>query len=106
MTPACELSSPGSVGIGWPGTHIMISREAAPGVPQIVRRLIVDDVAARLPERLSSLNDPLGLALQLEDHLALEHVTEHWARVPVRRSARVARRYPGNPGHDRYREWH
>jgi hypothetical protein len=43
----------------------------------------VDHVAARLPEGLAGADNAFGLALQLEDHFALDHVAEGGAGVSV-----------------------
>lgn len=45
----------------------------------------MDDIAARLPERLAGPDDALRLALEFEDELAFEQVTEDRAGVAVRR---------------------
>src|SRR6185312_473562 len=65
--------------------------EPAPLVREVVGGLVVDDVPARLPERLPGPDDPLRLALELEDHLALEHVPEDGPGMTVRRAARIPR---------------
>src|SRR5262245_50126703 len=64
--------------------HHHNDHESAPGVREVVAILIMDDVAARLPECLTCLDDPLGLALHLEDYLAIEHIAEHRTGVPMR----------------------
>src|SRR6516225_1347315 len=58
--------------------------EPAPGVREIVGILIMDDIAARLPECLTRPNDPLRFTLHLEDYLALEYIAEHRTGVPMR----------------------
>jgi hypothetical protein len=78
-----------SVSIGTPGTPIITTTKAAPHVSTVVAVLIVDDVTARLPERLARPDDTLGFALQLEPDLAFEHVTEYRSRVPMRWRSRV-----------------
>src|SRR5688500_16507020 len=50
--------------------------EAEPDVVAVVAVLVVDDVATRLPEGLARTQDPRRLAFELEQHLALQHVTE------------------------------
>src|SRR5258708_1784470 len=65
--------------------------EAHRDVVAVVAVLVVDDVATRLPERLASLDDTGRLTLELEHHLALQHVAEARSGVPMRRGARIAR---------------
>src|SRR5215472_5884256 len=60
-------------------------------VVAVVAVLIGDDVAARLPERLASPDDTRWLTLELEHHLALQHIAEDGSGVPMRRAARMAR---------------
>jgi hypothetical protein len=66
--------------------------EPARRVGERVGRLVVDDVATGLPERLARRDGALGLALELEDDRALEDVTGDRPGVPVRCRARVAGR--------------
>src|SRR5439155_23874106 len=63
--------------------------EPAPPVREVVGGLVVDDVPARLPEDVPRPDDPLRLALELEDHLALEHVAEAGPGMTVRGAARI-----------------
>src|SRR6266536_1631456 len=65
--------------------------EAHRDVVAVVAVLVVDDVAARLPERLAGPDDARRLTLELEHHLAVEHIAEARSGVPMRRGARVAR---------------
>ena len=46
------------------------------GLVEVVRLLVVDEVAARLPERLPRADDALGFALDLEAHLSGDEVAE------------------------------
>jgi hypothetical protein len=62
------------------------------GVVEVVRVLVVDEVAARLPERLPRADDALGFTLDLEAHLSGDEVAEDGAGVAVRRAARAAGR--------------
>jgi hypothetical protein len=49
-------------------------------------------LVTRLPERLASPDDTRGLALELEHHLAFQHIAEGRSGVPMRRGARITRR--------------
>src|SRR5215469_2616345 len=68
-------------------------------VVAVVAVLIVDDVAARLPERLTSPDDTRWLTLQLEHNLARQHIAEGRAGVPMRRRAGIARWPLNDHGH-------
>src|SRR3712207_2547497 len=50
--------------------------ESDPGIRAIVAILVVDHIAAGLPERFPGPDDSLRLAFQLEAHLALHDVAE------------------------------
>src|SRR5258706_8655938 len=73
--------------------------EAHRDVVTVVAVLVVDDVAARLPERLAGPDDTRRLTLKLEHHLAVQHLAEGRPGVPMRRSARVARWELDDDGH-------
>jgi hypothetical protein len=66
----------------------------------MVGGLVVDDVTARLPERLAGPDHPLALTLELEEHLAVQHVAEQQSGVPVRRRAGVVGRQFDGRDHD------
>ena len=77
--------------MGWPGTHSMLTTKRSSHVVAVVAVRVVDDVAAGLPERLTGLDHPRRLTLELEQHLAFDHVAESGpAGVPVRGRPGVA----------------
>src|SRR5215469_1325120 len=84
-------------GLAWLAEHC--DGEAHRDVLAVVAVLIVDDIAARLPERPASPDDTRWLTLELEHHLALQHIPEARPGVPMRRVARMARRELDNDGH-------
>src|SRR5215469_11734900 len=84
-------------GLAWFAEHG--DGEAHRDVVAVVAVLIVDEVAARLPERLASPEDTRWLTLELEHHLALQHIAESRSGVPMRRVARMARREFDDDGH-------
>src|SRR5258706_11474823 len=75
-------------GLAWFAEHG--DGETHRDVVAVVAVLIVDDVATRLPERLASPDDTRRLTLELEHHLALQHIAEGRSGVPMRRVARIA----------------
>src|SRR5262249_61392753 len=77
---------------GLTGSHDHGHDEAQRDIGAVVGVPIVDDVAAGFPECLAGLDHSRRLALQLEDHFALEDVAEtRPARVAVWRDAGMAR---------------
>jgi hypothetical protein len=66
--------------------------ELAPRFPFQVHHLVVDDVTSRLPECLARRDLARLLALDLEQDLSLEYITEHGAGVTVRGQSRIGRR--------------
>ena len=64
--------------------------EPAPCVYQVVACLVVNNVAARFPERLTWADHPLGLTLEFEYHLSLEHVAEDGPRMAMRQRTGIA----------------
>src|SRR5215472_6547908 len=76
-------------GLAWFAEHG--DGEAHRDVVAVVAVLVVDDVAARLPERLARPDDTRRLTLELEHHLALQDVAEGRSGMPVRRVAGMAR---------------
>ena len=73
--------------------------ELSRGVGQSVAVLVVDGVAAGLPERATGLDDALGSALELETDSALDDVSERGSGVAMRR-------IPGVPGLPRDMDGH
>jgi hypothetical protein len=65
-------------------------------VGEVVPVLVVDQVAAGFPEGLTGLDNPWGLTLQFEDHLAFDDIALGRAGMPMRRRARATRR-EGDP---------
>src|SRR5215469_2716844 len=84
-------------GLTWLAEHS--DGEAHRDVLAVVAVLIVDDVTARFPERPASPDDTRWLTLELEHHLALQHIAEARSGVPMRRVARVAGRELDDDGH-------
>src|SRR5215472_10263330 len=84
---------------GLAGFGEIVADETHRDVVAVVAVLIVDDVAARLPERLTSPDDTRWLTLQLEHHLARQHIAEGRAGVPMRRRAGIARWPLNDHGH-------
>jgi hypothetical protein len=73
--------------------------ELAPAIRFKIPNLVVDDVAARLPERLSRLDLVRLLTLELEPDAALKDVAENRARVAVRTGSSIPRRKLNQLGH-------
>ncbi|GAB3846086.1 hypothetical protein GCM10027610_063570 [Dactylosporangium cerinum] len=96
--PLPAIRAPGQLVLLHEGEHRLVrvaehgDHEPHRDVGAGIAVLVVDDVAARLPERLTGVQDPGWFALELEHHLAVQHVAERRAGVPVRRSARVTGR--------------
>src|SRR5689334_11466410 len=67
------------------------SDEPEPVVWVHIGNLVVHDVATRFPERLACDDFPGLFTLQLEEHLALQHVSEYRPRVTMRRDSGVGR---------------
>jgi hypothetical protein len=66
----------------------------------MIRRLVVDNIAAGFPERLPDTDHALGFPLdELERDLALQHVAENRPGVPVRRGAGIPGRQLDRRGH-------
>src|SRR5215469_71837 len=84
-------------GLAWFAEHS--DGEAHRDVVAVIAVLIVDDVSARLPERLASPDDTRSLTLELEHHLALQHIAEARSGVPMRRIAWMTRRPLDDDGH-------
>ena len=66
--------------MGWPGTHSIVTRKR---LLMTVSVLVVDYVAAGLPERFAGADDPFWFTLQFKSHLAFQHVAESRSRVPT-----------------------
>src|SRR4051794_11495387 len=84
------VADQGEQGLAWRAQ--LGDDEADPGVRAVVAILVVDDVAAGLPERLAGSHDSLRLTLHLEAQLAVQDVAERGPGMPVRGRPRVARR--------------
>ena len=66
--------------MGLPGTHCIVTRKR---LLMAVSVLVVDYVAAGLPERFAGADDPFWFTLQFKSHLDFQHVAESRSQVPT-----------------------